>query len=75
MVTLTVALIYSSGRDRRYCSHASSLLLLGVHGLLQRDAELLTYGLKLLEVLLVLGLVLDLEFDAWIAMLASERQT
>jgi hypothetical protein len=39
------------------------LLLIGVHGLLEGDTELLTYGLELLEVLCVLTLVLDLEFD------------
>ena len=42
----------------------SHLLLIGVHGFLQRDAELLTQRLKLLEVLCVLALVLDLELDA-----------
>jgi hypothetical protein len=41
----------------------SHLLLIGVHGLLQRDAELLAYRLELLEVLCVLALVLDLELD------------
>jgi hypothetical protein len=41
------------------------LFLFGVHGLLEGDAELLAYGLELLEVLLVLALVLDLEFDTW----------
>lgn len=40
------------------------LLVVGVHGLLERDAELLTYRLELLEVLLVLALVLDFELDA-----------
>lgn len=42
-----------------------SLLLVGVHGLLERNAELLTDGLEFLEVLLVLVLVLDLELDAY----------
>jgi hypothetical protein len=41
----------------------SHLLLIREHGLLQRDAELLTYRLELLEVLCVLALVLDLELD------------
>lgn len=39
--------------------------LLGVHGLLERDAEFLAYRLKLLEVFLVLALVFDLELDTW----------
>jgi hypothetical protein len=39
------------------------LLLVGVHDLLQRDAELHAYRLELLEVFCVLALVLDLEFD------------
>lgn len=72
---MAVELIYSSGREGRYCCDASSLLLLRIHGLLQRDAELLTYRLELLEVLLVLVLVLDLELDAWVAMLVSVRQS
>lgn len=55
--------MYSSRRDGRYCIDASNLLLLGVHGLLQRDTKLLAYGLELLEVFLVLALVLDLELD------------
>jgi hypothetical protein len=40
-----------------------SLLLIGVHGLLEGNAELLTNGLELLEVFLVLVLVLNLELD------------
>lgn len=43
---------------------ASLVALLRVQVLLERDAELLTQGLELLEVLLVLGLVLDLGLDA-----------
>ena len=39
------------------------LLLIGVQGLLEGNAELLTYGLELLKVLCVLTLVLDLELD------------
>lgn len=39
------------------------LLLLGVKLLLQRHTELFSEGLKLLEVLLVLALVLDLGLD------------
>lgn len=39
------------------------LRVVGVHGLLKRDTEFLAYRLELLEVLLVLVLVLDLEFD------------
>ena len=38
---------------------------LGVHLLLEHDAELLAQGLELLEVLLVLALVLDLGLDAY----------
>lgn len=37
---------------------------LGVQVLLQRDAELVAQGLKLLEILVVLGLALDLGLDA-----------
>jgi hypothetical protein len=43
----------------------TTLLLVGVQGLLQWDAELLTQRLKLLEILCVLPLVLDLELDTW----------
>lgn len=39
------------------------LVAFGVHGFLQWDTELLAYRLELLEVLFVLALVLDLEFD------------
>jgi hypothetical protein len=38
-------------------------LLLRVHGLLQRNTELRTYRLELLEVFCVLALVLDLELN------------
>lgn len=41
----------------------TSLLRIGVHGLLEGNSELLTDWLELLEVLLVLGLVLNLELD------------
>lgn len=41
-----------------------NLLLLGVKVLLQGNAELLTEGLQLLEVLLVLALGVDLGLDA-----------
>lgn len=67
--------MYSFGREGRYCADASSLLVLWVHGLLERDAELLTYRLELLEVLLVLALVLDLELDACMVVLVSVRQS
>lgn len=40
------------------------LLLIRVHGLLERDTELLAQRLELLKVLCVLTLVLDLELDA-----------
>lgn len=36
---------------------------LGIHGLLEADAELLAYGLELLEVFFVLRLVLDLHLN------------
>lgn len=75
MVTLVLALIYSSGREGRCCANASRLLLLRVHGFLERNAELLAQRLELLEVLLVLALVLDLELDACIVMLVSVRQS
>jgi hypothetical protein len=39
------------------------LLLIGVQSLLEGNAEFLTYGLELLEVLCVLTFVLDLELD------------
>lgn len=45
--------------------NCDNLLLIGVHGLLKRNAELLTDGLELLEVLLVLVLVLNLELDTY----------
>jgi hypothetical protein len=41
------------------------LFLIRVQRLLERNAEFLTQRLKLLEVLCVLALVLDLEFDAY----------
>lgn len=47
-----------------FCRERGHLSLLGEHGLLERDAELLADGLELLEVLLVLALVLDLVLDA-----------
>ena len=40
-----------------------TLLLVGVHSLFERNAELLADGLKLLQVLLVLSLVLNLELN------------
>ncbi len=40
------------------------LFTLRVQDFLERDAKLLAYGLKFLEILLVLALVLDLVFDA-----------
>ena len=43
----------------------ASLLLVGVHGLLQWNAKLLAYRLELLEVFVILALVLNLELDAW----------
>jgi hypothetical protein len=42
----------------------TNLLLVGVHDLLQWNAEFLAERLELLEVLCVLALVLDLELDA-----------
>lgn len=39
------------------------LSLLGIHDLLERDAELLAYGLKLGQIFLVLALVLRFEFN------------
>lgn len=44
---------------------SSRLFRLGVHVLLQRDAELFAQGLELLEILVVLGLALDLGLDAY----------
>jgi hypothetical protein len=52
-------------KQRERWDRRDHLFLIGVQRLLQRDAKLLTQRLKLLEVLCVLVLVLDLEFDAY----------
>jgi hypothetical protein len=40
------------------------LLLVGVHGFLERDAEFLAHSGELLEIFGILSLVLDFELDA-----------
>jgi hypothetical protein len=55
-------------RYRERWNKSDRLFLIRVQRLLERDAEFLTQRLKLLEVLCVLALVLDLEFDAYDAL-------
>lgn len=50
-----------------------NLLLLGVEVLLQRDAELFPQRLELRQILVVLGLVLDLGLDTYGVMKVSKR--
>lgn len=52
------------GRISRRQANLNLFLRLGVEVLLQRDAELVAQGLELLEILVVLGLALDLGLDA-----------
>ena len=66
MIVRTCSLRFGSAGELGYCGHGSdSLLLIGVHGLLEGNAELLADRLELLEVLLVLVLVLNLELDTY----------
>jgi hypothetical protein len=58
--------IWVGGRDQVLRTwKCDSLLLVGVHGLLEGNAELLADRLELLKVLLVLVLVLNLELDTY----------